>query len=421
MNIDDHVNSIVQNIVSEITASVQQKVAEQIDAKISSVIASIDATGILAEQISKKLDIRIGQLPIDTKTIESQITARLDGLTTSLVENIQRTSINKINESVNSHVKGIDFASMFQAALTSLIQNQTFKYPAESIPHNAINTTGFILTGNNIRGGIIENFGSTGIDDQATSCQLTILDETTVVENNLLTKDLTVKGTVNIEGDLNITGTVPESSAFYLDLVNRTTDNVRANLDRDVFVKYAEIVTETIKENGLDLTKITYNGQEIINGGNLGNHITYSNLQRVGQLRDLQTIGESLLSETLYTTTKRVGINTVEPSQALSVWDQEIEIGVGKRETNVGVIGTPRTQTLIISSNNKDNLTLTPDGAVRVNQLNLGQISLTAAFSPPNVDMPLGSIVFNANPSLGGPLGWVSLGDARWANFGIID
>jgi len=29
--------------------------------------------------------------------------------------------------------------------------------------------------------------------------------------------------------------------------------------------------------------------------------------------------------------------------------------------------------------------------------------------------------VFNSNPSLGGPLGWVSLGDARWANFGIID
>jgi len=29
--------------------------------------------------------------------------------------------------------------------------------------------------------------------------------------------------------------------------------------------------------------------------------------------------------------------------------------------------------------------------------------------------------VFNANPTLGGPLGWVSLGDARWANFGLVD
>jgi hypothetical protein len=41
--------------------------------------------------------------------------------------------------------------------------------------------------------------------------------------------------------------------------------------------------------------------------------------------------------------------------------------------------------------------------------------------SPPNFVSDRGHIVFNANPNVGGPLGWVCLGAANWANFGIID
>ena len=128
-----------------------------------------------------------------------------------------------------------------------------------------------------------------------------------------------------------------------------------------------------------------------------------------------------MLSQTLYTTGKRVGINTIEPTQALTLWDQEIEIGFGKQGNNTGVIETPRSHALVLSSNGKNNITLTPDGATTVNKINMGTMSFAVGSAPPADNQPKGSIVFNANPSLGGPLGWVSLGDARWANFGIID
>ena len=75
----------------------------------------------------------------------------------------------------------------------------------------------------------------------------------------------------------------------------------------------------------------------------------------------------------------------------------------------------------MIGTNNKNNLTLTPDGGVAVNQLTLGFITMSSASAPPTTDSPKGTVVFNSNPSLGGPLGWVSLGNATWANFGIID
>jgi hypothetical protein len=247
------------------------------------------------------------------------------------------------------------------------------------------------------------------------------MDEATVAENNFITKDLTVKGTAVVEGDLVVTGSIPENSPMYVKIINNVTNNVRSSLDQNVFKGYADLVFSQIKENGLDLNKITMGGQEVVSGSNLSNSITYSNLQHVGVLRDLQTSGESLLSQTLYTTNKRVGINTIEPSQALSLWDQEIEIGFGKQSSNTAVIETPRNQRLVLSSNGRNNIILESDGSVEVQTLKVGSMTITTSATPPSTNQPKGSIVLNENPTLGGPMGWVSLGDARWANFGVID
>jgi hypothetical protein len=146
-----------------------------------------------------------------------------------------------------------------------------------------------------------------------------------------------------------------------------------------------------------------------------------SNLQTVGTLKELQVSGESLLSQTLYVTAKRVGVNTIEPSAALAIWDDEVEIVVSKRQKDTGSIGTPRQQKLILSANNKDNITLETDGSARINDLRTGSMKFTSASAPPNYLSEKGHVVWNENPSVGGPLGWICLGAANWGNFGIID
>lgn len=421
MDIDNHVSGIVQTIIEQITSQVQTQVAARIDEKISEIISTLDTTSVLADQLSKKLDARISQLPIDTKSIEAQLYSRLDTLSTNLSDSVREQSIKQTTDAINAQITRIDFPQIAQSALTTAIQAQAFKYPDASIPGTAIDPTNWVVSGNVINGGIIKNFGSTGIDDKATACQLTVMDDITVVENNLLTKDLTVKGTATVEGDLNITGTIPESSPAYIQIVNAATNNVRTSLNQVVFQSYADMVFDQIKEKGIDLSQLSLNGQAIVAGNSLSNSITQSNLQKVGQLQELQVSGETLLSQTLYTGTQRVGINTITPTQALSVWDQEIEIGFGKLSNNTGIIGSSRNQTLIVSTNNKNNLTLTPDGGVAVNQISIGQITVSSSDTPPGTDSPKGTVVFNSNPSLGGPMGWVSLGNATWANFGIID
>ena len=421
MDIDQHVNQIVQNIVAEITTKVQAQAMDAITLKIDEVINTLDYTSMLSNKLSQKLDIKLSNLPIDKNTIEAELTNRVEKLARNLSISVEQQSVKIINDTVSRYVDQIDFKTLYQTTIISAIQNNKITFPEASIPCSAIQVENLQLSGDNIVGGIIQQFGSTGIDDKSSACQLTIMDDITVVENNLLTKDLTVKGTTTIEGDLNVSGTIPESSAMFIKFVEAATNNVRTSLDQVVFKNYADMVLSTIKKDGLDLNKIKLNGEDIINGGNLSNAITFSNLQRVGQLSELQVRGESLLGETLYVSGKRVGINTIEPAQSLSIWDQEIEIGFGKQSTNVAVVGTPRNQTLILSSNGKNNLTLLPDGSITISRMTLGAVSMLSGSAPPGNNEPKGTIMFNSNPSLGGPMGWVSLGDARWANFGIID
>lgn len=419
MDIDTHVNSIVEQIITDITSKVQAQVATVISQKIDEALTVIDYTSILADKLSQRLDAKLATLPIDATSIQLELGKRVTALSETLAEQVRLRSISEIADSVAREVTGINFNDTFQTTLLTAIQNRQVSFPDQSIPFNSINFEGFKINGDIISGGIITKFGSTGIDDQSTACQLTILDDVTVIENNLLTKDLTVKGTATIEGDLNVTGTIPETSQLFRSVVTAATNNVITN--QSLLTSFASKVVAQIKTDGLDLTKILVNGQTAIEGNNLGTFITYSNLQHVGQLAELQVTGESLFTNTLYTTNKRVGINTVEPGHSLAVWDQEVEVGIGKQSTNTGVIETPRNHALVLSSNQKNNLTLTTDGAVTVNKINMGSMSFAVGSMPPSNNQPKGSIVFNSNPSLGGPLGWVSLGDAKWANFGIID
>lgn len=353
--------------------------------------------------------------------IDNQVNQIVQQVIQDITSKIQQQVMETVAKQIKEITDRMDYYSIFQASMTTAIKERQLVFPDRSIPGSAINRDNFVLTGDSITGGIIKNFGSTGIDDQSTACQLSIFDEVTVIENNLLTKDLTVKGTATIEGDLIVTGKIPESSEMFKQIVRTATNNVRTSLDQVVFQNYADMVLNTIKRDGLDLTKITVNGKSVIDGGNLDNSITYSNLQHVGLLQDLQVKGESLLSESLYTTKGRVGINTTEPAQAFSVWDQEVEFGIGKQGNNTAIMGLPRSQTLVISTNGKDNLVLTPDGGVAVQKIKLDSMMISCADMPPSSSQPRGTLVFNSNPTLGGPLGWVSLGDAKWANFGYID
>ena len=320
---------------------------------------------------------------------------------------------------INTRLANHNYAHYIRESVAKILER--YEYTEGSIKARAINFEDFTISGSNVQGGIIENFSSTGIDDRATQVALTILDDATVIENNLLTKDLTVQGSMTINGEFVVNGSVPVESEFYKNLVVATESGVLQKIDLSLFDNYSALIFNKIKTEGLDLSKITVNGKEAIKDNSLGPYITDSNLQKVGQLKELQVSGETLLSESFYTTKGRVGVNTIEPSAVLSVWDDEIELTASKRQKDVGSFGTPRNQKFIVFANNKDNIVLDTDGSAAINDLRIGSMRFTASDQPPNYVSEKGHVVWNANPSVGGPLGWICLGSANWANFGIID
>jgi hypothetical protein len=419
MDLNTHLAKIVEGLVADITSNVLVRVDSAIGAAINNRLAAYDYTSHIQEAAALAFDRRISEYTIDSKKLENRIVDKIK----ETLDLAQGTTKELVEAKVQENLSSTDFQKAITDSVSGFLSARLadFDFPPNSINPISIRLEDLHISGNNVAGGIIENFSSSGIDDRATQVALTILDDTTVVENNLLTKDLTVEGSMTINGSFIVNGEVPESSEFFKTLITNTTTNTLNSLNNNLFTRYSNLIFDKIKNEGIDITKISSDGIEVISSSSLGSGIVNSKLQSLGELRDLTVKGESLFAQTMYVGPKRVGINTIEPSAALSVWDDEVEITVKKKSKDTGVLGTPRSQKLILSSNGKDNVILSDDGSTQIDHLKIGAIKFTTSGTPPNFTSDRCHIVWNTNPNPGGPMGWVCLGGANWANFGIID
>jgi hypothetical protein len=412
-------NALIQDLTKDITLQVHAQVkgiiADLVQTQVKQYVTEDVVKSIVTSAINKNID----EFKPDFSVFEKRISERVESFNTTISSRAERLVIDLVAHQVN------------QSDVPKLIQNFVVDRMGATpgsklfsdglLPATAIDTKSLVLSGSNIIGGRITGFSSTGIDDQATGCQLTIMDQGTVFENTLYAPRMEIRGDIVVDGALNIRGGMSPDSPAFASIVNQTSTKVIADLGPAILDKHQDRVYEKIRTDGIEVGKLIIGGQHVFEGRTMTSAIINSQLETVGRLHDLQTQGETLLSETLYTTQRRVGINTMDPATALSIWDEEVELGIGKQQKDVGRIATRREHSLVLGSNGQDNLILTPDGSVTVKKMKIGNVMLGSSPTPPNYDAPKGVIMFNENPSLGGPMGWVSLGNAAWANFGIID
>lgn len=419
MDINKTVAELTAQLTENILGSIKVDIERQLGSMLQARLKDIDIPSIVAGSTAARID---AYLDSNNDWVSDLNKTIVEGI----VDRVTESANKKLDEDIHQLMSTYAQQNINDVALQAYekVINEKLRgiaVPAQSIPVSALNFSSQKLSGDNISGGIIDRFGSTGIEDQATQCQITVLDQHTIFENNLVAQGLTVKGTTTLEGDVIIRGVIPVDSPVFERLVEHSKNKVIDNIDQTMFDGYSDLIFERIQNNGIDLSKITVDGKEVIRGNQLLPAVTESSLQKVGTLKTLEVAGETLLSESLYATKKRVGINTMDPSAALSIWDEEVELTIGKRNKDTVWINTPRSQRVIISSNGKENLVLDTDGSTQTNALKLGTQAFSSAQQAPNYESSKGTVVFNANPNLGGPMGWVCLGGARWANFGIID
>ena len=430
-------NNINETIVYEmrqaIVAQVQQQDFSQIidDTKdfklrlregIVEQLAKTEISTLVTEVVKKQISEQIKDLNLESKSRE-QLSSSIDAIVSQLSNGIAAAANQQIGDEISRKVGQIDVQSLLNGLVEKKLGALVIagKFPEGSIPHSSVDFSGLKITGNQIKGGIIEKFGSTGIDDLSTAVRLTVMDNASVFENPVWAPSVKVKGDLTVDGNLILAGDLNKESRVYTTLISDVAGAVQGNLNTELFQSYSNIIEENLRKNGIDLDRITQQGREIVRGNQIGYHIIDSNLQRLGVVKDFQTAGETLLSQTLYVTGKRVGINTLDPSSAFAVWDEEVEMIVGKRKQDTGYIGTTRHQRLVIGSNNQDNVIFNTDGSVEIENISVGNTPMSSAAVIPNYEGRTGEIVWNESPSLGGPIGWVCLGATRWAKFGKIE
>lgn len=419
MSIEDTVKTLSDSLTQTILEEVKGNVKRELNHTVKEYVNSLDITDIVNDAIGTHINTWLeNHQDWLTKTVNPIV----DLVRRDASAEILKQAQHDIAEAIR--VKSKDFDSLATKAFSDNFfkRVEQFDFPESSIPAHSLNfDNGQRISGDFVEAGIIKGFNSTGIQDAATDCRVTIMDGTTVFENHLVAQGLRVVGDVELEGMISISGQVDPGSKFYSDLVESVRVTVNNGIDENMFTRYSDKVMDRIRVEGVDVANLQVKGKPAFEDGKLANHIGDSNLRTVGMLKELQVQGEFFSSETLYSSKNRVGINTMEPGAALTVWDQEVEIEIGKSSNETARIATTHKQDLILGSNRQPNMRLSADGSTELQKLRLGTQTFASSPTPPNYSGNKGDVVFNANPNLGGPMGWVCLGSSNWANFGIID
>lgn len=250
-------------------------------------------------------------------------------------------------------------------------------------------------------------FFSTGIRDEATATQLTVMDGIVVVEDELATNKVTVINDTSIGGDLTVTGDlaikgrINTDSPNWNELADRIGKQTYAQIKNDF---RHDLVTDLLEETkrGIDFSSVKINGEPLVKDGELANTVRISSLTRVGKLDNLRVKG-------------RLGINTDNPDSALTIWDEEINLGFGKQKSNTAYIGTNKKQALNIGVNQQSTIEINSDGDLWVKNLQIGRNKIGHSTQAPGYEGAKGDIIFNINYKEGAPFAWICLGAYRWA------
>lgn len=266
---------------------------------------------------------------------------------------------------------------------------------------------------------LITEFKTPGIIDTASECELTIVDGAVVVSNGLSAKtalfeqDIEIKGTAIVD-NLVVKKIVNTDSPVWDELSNTIATKTKNSLTNEWTNSLVKKVLGAAKQDGIEFKNITLNGEVIIDGENLNARITKSNIEQLGSLKSLTVKGDASINDTFSVRKNRVGINTDKPDMALTVWDEEISVIVGKVEKNKAFIGTNQKQSLSLGVNRQGFVEIGEDGLTTIKQLRIDRFKISHNHTVPGWSGSKGDFVFNNDYKSESAFAWVCLGGFRW-------
>jgi hypothetical protein len=348
---------------------------------------------------------------------------RIPGLSSFVDSNSLQTAIDRAVENmIQTTIDNLVVDSTWLSQIEKLV-NQTMSAKLTKMM-NEINLNQLIME--HIDSGIDrwqdrfrENFTTAGIKDRASTTQLTVMDNAVVVEQEIIANHLTIETAAEIKGpltvdDLILRGRVNIDNASWSELTSVVSKQVLEQTTTEWKKSLVDEVLSGAKESGIDFKNVTVGGNPLVTENQLNYKITDSNIEKTGTLRDLTVAGKTRLANTVTAHNRRVGINTEDPEMALSIWDEEVAVILGKNAEKTAYIGTARSHNLVIGVNRKAAITVDTDGLTTVRQLRLDRFRLSHATDVPGHNGTRGDLVFNSDPKPNSPFAWVCLGGFKW-------
>ena len=322
--------------------------------------------------------------------------------TIDINEEIRRVLSNKID----SIISNIDIGSILLERIDEYVQSRATsgKLQRGMIDHARIDWTDYRLPADSIGGGTINNFSSNGIEDHASEVNLTVLDGQVVIENETVTKQLTVVDSASIK-NLSVGKIVVNDGIVIND--GKFAEQIRGLIDSRISQRDAENNWDT---NGKPLRS---NRTVLIDNNSLGNSIIESNLRKVGRLTSLSVTGITELADTVYIDNGRLGINTEEPAGVFTAWDEESELTVRKYKNRTMYVGSSRDSELVLGVGGDAVLSIRRSG-VETNSIKIGNISISSGNSEPKRRGSPGDLVVNESAHAGQPWAWRCTGGETW-------
>jgi hypothetical protein len=378
---------------------------KQINQKVENIVNSYLTSENLQLRIQKRIDDNVDKF---TDLISYQIYTDLvnDG---NIKANIERTVLDQINQTINSQsllaIRQELAKTPVKDIVSNIVKNEVgikldkFDFPVNSIDPTAIRWSTNVLSGSYISGGQQTNFSSSGIDDKASQCELTIMDGHVVVENDFTVKNINCVEQLNVK-NLSLTGSFEIGTEI---------------VDHGPFSQLIQHHASMIVDHSLEPYKALINNNKlIIENDTIDSKVMYSNLRKIGNLQDLTVIGDSKFGETMFIGQDKVGINTENPRGALTVWDQDAELTVMRSSRNSMFIGSTRFGNIELGTNNQPQIVIKEDSIDINNSIKFMGIKFSVSDSVPEYLGELNELVFVNSVRSDQPKLYMCLGSNSW-------
>jgi len=327
------------------------------------------------------------------------------------------------------------------------------------------------LSGNKINGGMITNFKSVGINDEAKQTALTVHNDGITVEA------INVKNINNgfsVHGDLKVAGEI-SAQKLHVDEISADVRNERttplefkaeanklggkgliwtgADYTKQFVFKHSPDRIWSSEDLDIDRDKCyRIDSLPVLNLTSLGDSVTTSNLQSVGTLEKLSVDGHVNIDNFIHydANSQRLGVGTAEPNGMVSIKSYDHEFTIDETEdkqfkfgtyttTGVKIVTDDTTRISINASgdielknkvtvkgklgvnvnNFSDDVDITTSGPIRVQ----GKKFETGTNPPDSGSFIQGDIIWNTNPIPTGYVGWICVrsgNPGEWKPFGQI-